>query len=114
MVTGPAPRRMTFKGAEVIVLEPEVYAQLDASRRQLGAKMHQVGSLKRQLQTAVELLDLLDHQVEEMPGCDRSEPGDGACCPKHALAVLLAGRAAQSVRDGARSGRGNRRAGPTG
>ncbi|MFJ7213628.1 hypothetical protein [Amycolatopsis sp. NPDC098790] len=95
----------------MVVLDPAAFAQLDASRQQLGAKMEQIASLKRLLRDAAELLDVVEGQLPALAACGEPAPDDG-CCPKHVLQAALAARRDLAVRSGARSGRRGRGGAP--
>lgn len=61
------PRRMRYKDADVIVLEPEEFARLDALRRQAGAQSGQLSAMRGQLNKATELIDAIAAAAEDLP-----------------------------------------------
>jgi hypothetical protein len=90
----PEPRRTRLDGADVVLLTPDEYERLDASRRQAGARVSRVRSLSQTLAAATAFLNELEEAVADLPaclpaqseGCD--EPAD--CARRRGLAMLTA------------------------
>lgn len=71
MTKPPPPRTATIDGVDVVILDPETYQQLDAYRRQIGARTAQLHSLRQRLGQAAKLFD----QIEEVAA---THPTSGA------------------------------------
>jgi hypothetical protein len=69
MAKHPEPRRMRLDGADAVVLTPDEYERLDASRRQTGANASRIRSLSMKLTVATEFLDELEQAVAVLPSC---------------------------------------------
>ncbi|MFJ3498673.1 hypothetical protein ACIPPJ_34550 [Streptomyces sp. NPDC086091] len=73
MTRQPHPRRITLGGREAVALTPEEYAQLVASRRQIGGQSARVRVLGEQVRRTDRLLRELETLV--------AAPGEGCAHP---------------------------------
>ncbi|MDI1461657.1 hypothetical protein QEZ54_11795 [Catellatospora sp. KI3] len=79
MPKAPPPRRATFDGEEFILLSPDEYERLDASRRQVGAALARVRQVSHALGTARTALDAVDAVLADA-GCACAGTGTCAVC----------------------------------
>ncbi|MEU6994605.1 hypothetical protein ABZ953_28600 [Streptomyces sp. NPDC046465] len=89
----PEPRHITLGGHAAVALTPEEYAQLIASRRQIGGQSARVRVLAQQAKRTERLLRDLEELVGACPA-ERCAVGDPAApqtaCVRCTVAVLLA------------------------
>jgi hypothetical protein len=91
----PEPRMVVLGGTEYVLLEQQAYAQLDAHRRQMGARTTQLHSLRQRLNDVAALLDAIEAAVSSLPDYPvdgRDQSADKPPCDRHTLEVLLARR----------------------
>ncbi|TDV43732.1 hypothetical protein [Actinophytocola oryzae] len=86
----PEPRRTVLGGVPVVILRERDYEQLDAHRRQIGARTAQLHNLRQQLTDAATLFDAVEAAVTRLPECAEECADDP--CARHTLQALLAGR----------------------
>ncbi|MBV1853829.1 hypothetical protein [Catellatospora tritici] len=79
MPKAPPPRRATLDGEEFILLSPDEYERLDASRRQVGAALARVRQVSHALGTARTALDAVDAVLADA-ACTCADAGKCAIC----------------------------------
>ncbi|GHJ43999.1 hypothetical protein Cs7R123_13410 [Catellatospora sp. TT07R-123] len=79
MPKAPPPRRATVDGEEFILLSPEEYERLDASRRQVGAALARVRQVSHALGTARAALTAVDTALAAEP-CTCADTGTCPVC----------------------------------
>ncbi|MEV3860670.1 hypothetical protein AB0J38_40970 [Streptomyces sp. NPDC050095] len=99
----PQPRHIMLGGHEAVALTIDEYAQLIASRRQIGGQSARVRVLAHQAKRTERLVRGLEELVEEcaaeacraagtpQPGQPRSDDRRDDDCPRCAVAELLRG-----------------------
>jgi hypothetical protein len=90
----PEPRRAQLDGADVVVLTPDEYERLDASRRQAGANASRIRSLSQKLAAATEFFDELEQALADLPACLPGQAGSCGeapdCARRRVLAMVMA------------------------
>ncbi|MFJ8431164.1 hypothetical protein ACIQ9P_07660 [Kitasatospora sp. NPDC094019] len=82
------PRVVTLNGVQVVVLTPEQYDGLEATRRQLGGLRTQVSRMKQELRRGRDLLSEAEHLLASLPP-DLLEGTEGGTAPGRGVPQLL-------------------------
>jgi hypothetical protein len=81
---------MQLNGGDVVVLTPDGYDRLDASRRQAGASASRIQSLSQRLAAATAFLDELEQALAELPACPVGQDDSCGGAPDRARRRVLA------------------------
>ncbi|AJE44001.1 hypothetical protein [Streptomyces nodosus] len=75
--------RITLDGREAVVLTPETYDQLVASRRQIGGQSARVRVLTQQVRRTEQFLTELERLVGDPVRCREQDGTVPTACPEH-------------------------------